>query len=188
MDKEEIRAVLETPSGEKLTVRRLRAGDDPALQGFNAGLSEKTRSVFLPHAYDDKTVANYIGRSAQDMDRIYVAFSGENIVAYFFLWELGSPNALLGIGIADAYQNQGLGTQMMHILIEDAKALSLQGIELTTVLDNARAFHLYEKVGFHYVCDVDNVAGDGRMVRERMMFYPIAPGARPSDHEFKPPV
>lgn len=188
MCKGEFRAVLEMPSGEMLTVRRLCDGNGPALQDFNAGLSEKTRSVFLPHAYDDKTVADYIGRSEQDMDRIYVAFAGEKIVAYFFLWEIGSPNGLLGIGIADAYQNQGLGTQMMRILIEDAKALGLNGMELTTVLDNARAFHLYEKVGFHYVRDVDNVAGDGRVVRERMMFYPIAPDARPSDHEFKPPA
>jgi len=184
----DIRAILETPSGEKLTVRRLRRGDGPALQAFDAGLSEQTRSVFLPHAYDDDTVAEYIGRSEQNVDRTYIALAGDRIVAYFFLWEIGRPNAILGIGITDAYQNQGLGTQMVQILLEDAKALGLQGIELTTVPDNVRAFHLYEKVGFRYVCDVDNVAGDGRVVRERMMFYPIAPGAKPSGHAFGPPV
>ena len=185
---QDIRAELAGPSGEKLVVRRLQDGDGPALQRFNAGLTERTRSVFLPHAYDDSTVAEYVERSNTGADRIYIALSGNEIVAYFFLWGIVKPNALLGIGITDAYQDRGLGTQMMQILIDDAKAIGLQGIELTTVPDNERGFHLYKKMGFQYLRDVDNVAGDGRVVRERMMFLPIAPGAKPSDHDFKPPV
>jgi len=187
-DVEGVRAELPGISGERIVVRRLGEGDGPALQRFNAGLGKETRSVFLPHAYDDSTVAEYIRRSQTNEDRTYVALSGGEIVGYFFLWEITNPNALLGIGVADAYQNRGLGTEMMRILIEDARALGLQGLELTTVLDNARAFHLYQKMGFQYLRDVDNVAGDGRVVRERMMFLSIAPGAKPSGHEFGPPV
>ena len=46
-------------------MRPLSEGDGPALQRFNAGLSEQTRSTFLPHGYDEITVANYIGSQGQ---------------------------------------------------------------------------------------------------------------------------
>jgi ribosomal protein S18 acetylase RimI-like enzyme len=59
---------------------------------------------------------------------------------------------------------------------------------LTTVITNARAFRLYERAGFVLVGEVDNIAGDGRVVRERRMFLPLRPGARPPPREFKPPV
>jgi hypothetical protein len=43
-------------------------------------------------------------------------------------------------------------------------------------------------VGFELVGEVDNVAGDGRVVREYRMFLALQPGARPPAREFKPPV
>ncbi len=169
-------------------MRPLSEGDGPALQRFNAGLWEQTRSTFLPHGYDEITVANYIERSSQEIDRAYVVLGEEEVIGYFFLWNTKEPTAVLGIGITDAYQDQSLGTQMMEILIEDAKAIGLEGIELTTVLDNERAFGLYRKMGFRYLYDVDNVAGDGRVVRERAMFLPLRVGAKPQLRKFGPPV
>ena len=77
---------------------------------------------------------------------------------------------------------------MMTILIDDAKGTGCAGIELTTALDNDRAYQLYEKMGFQYLRDTDNIAGDGSVVRERMMFLALVPGANPEEHDFKPPV
>ena len=62
------------------------------------------------------------------------------------------------------------------------------GIELTTVLDNNRAFALYQKVGFKYVGDVENVQGEGQVVIERAMFYAINPDAKPTGEPHRPPV
>lgn len=179
---------ITTRSGKPLAIRRLTKGDGPALQWFNAALSDATRSVFLPHSYDDATVARYIERSTADIDRAYVVLDGEQIAAYFFLWEFGERVPMLGIGIADAFQGQGMGQQLMRILIEDARTAGRDGIELTTVPTNERAFRLYLSVGFQYVGDVDNVAGDGRVVRERLMFLPLKPGAKPPPRAFKPPI
>lgn len=180
--------VLQTRSGTEIRVRPLRQGDGPLLQTFNARLSAATRNRFLPHAYDDDTVARVIARAESGEDRVYIALAGDAVAGYFFLWEFKDPVPVLGIGIADAYHGQGLGPTFMEFLIEDAKAAGRDGIELTTVPGNERAFALYRKVGFEHIRDADNIAGDGRVVKEHVMFLPLKPGATPPDREFKPPV
>jgi ribosomal protein S18 acetylase RimI-like enzyme len=181
-------STLKTRSGKELPVQRLGAGHAEALPKFHAALSSASRDSFTPHAYDPETVAVYIRRSEADEDRIYVALSDAGIVGYFFLWAFQEAIPLLGIGLADAFQSEGLGAQMMAILIDDAKAAARDGIELTTMQHNDRAFALYRKMGFEHVGDVDNVTGDGRHVVERKMFLALKDGAQPSTREFKPPV
>ena len=179
---------VERPDGQTLVVRELCAGDVQALQQYHAGLSPETRAVFTPHAYDDATVARMIARAVDGTDLACVALAGREIVAYFFLWNMVDPVPSLGIGITDRYQHKGLGVQFMKMLIAGASAAKRDGVELTTVLTNARAFALYLKVGFQYVEDVDNIAGDGRVMRERWMFLPLKPGAKPIRREHRPPV
>ena len=175
-------------NGRELEVRRLTEALIPALQRFNAALSESTRSFFLPHAYDEETLTRYCARNGDGRDLAYVLCAHSEVVGYFFLWEFDRPVPLLGIGLADAWQGQGLGEAMMRLLIEEARAAKRDGVELTTVLTNERAFHVYRRMGFEEVGEVDNVAGDGRIVRERRMFLALKPGVRPGDREFRPPV
>ncbi len=182
------RAVIKTKNGQDIPVRVLTDEDVPALQSFNEKLSEHTRSQFLPHSYDTKMVLQYCERNRNEMDRIYVAIHQNSIIGYFFLWDFNRSFPVLGIGIADAYQGQGLGKEMMRILVEDAKTAGSKGIILTTVLSNEKAYQLYLKMGFLYLGDTDNIAGDGRVVRERMMFLPLISGVKPDIQDFAPPV
>ena len=175
-------------NGQRVAVRRLATGDGPALQQFNAALSEASRNLFLPHAYDDGTIAEIIARSEQGRDRTYIALADNTVVGYGFLWDFEEPVPVLGIGLADAWQGQGLGEPFMELLIRDAKIAGRDGIELTTVPENGRAFALYRKMGFEHTGDTDNIAGDGRVVRERVMFLALKPGAAPPMRDFKPPV
>jgi ribosomal protein S18 acetylase RimI-like enzyme len=179
---------LKTRNGGQVTISPLARKDVLALQRFNDNLSEASRSLFLPHAYDVDTLIRYIERARSGKDLTYVGVVNDEIVAYFFLWEFDEPVPVLGIGIADAYQSQGLGRMLMDILIEDARAADRDGIELTTVPGNDRAFALYKKVGFRHIGDTDNVAGDGRVVREHVMFLPLEPGAEPPTRQFAPPA
>lgn len=188
MSTDVIRATLTLRDGETLVARRLRAGDGPKLQAFNAGLSPQSRGFFLPHAYDDATVARMIERAEQGLDLTYIVLAGEEMVAYFFLWEWQDPIPILGIGIADAYQGRGLGKQLMRILIDDARAVGRDGIDLTTMQHNDRAFALYQQMGFRYIENVDNYDGAGRLIVERWMFLPLKPGAQPVKREHKPPA
>ena len=183
-----LRACFRTPDGVPLTVRPLQAGDGPALQAFNEGLGQWTRDHFLPHAYDDATVAAVIHRALDGTDRTYILLNGDDVVGYLFMWNMPQPIPVLGIGLSDDYQSMGLGEALMQILIDDALASERDGIELTTVLDNERAFALFSKMGFEYIRNVENMAGDGRMVLEREMFLALRPGASVQRDGYGPPV
>jgi RimJ/RimL family protein N-acetyltransferase len=174
--------------GATLYARLLDEDDVDALQRFNAKLSERTRQVFLPHAYDRTTVSRCVARTRSGHDRAYVLYHGDEAVGYFFLWDFDQAVPVLGIGLADAWQGQGLGELMLRRLIDDARCANRDAIELTTVPGNERAFRLYRRLGFELIGEVDNVAGDGRVVRERRMFLALKPGVRPVDRTFKPPA
>lgn len=175
-------------NGEQFMIRPLLRSDRIALQKFGDSLSEKSTSTFLPHAYDDKTVDAYLSRSEAGKDLILGLFSEEEIAAYIFLWYFDEPIPLLGIGILDKYQGQGLGKKLMQVLIDEARSKGCDGIELTTLPDNHTAFSLYESVGFKHYADVKNVAGDGRIVIERAMFLQFNPNTSPSTGLHKSPV
>ena len=175
-------------SDRQLPVRSLTGADAFALQKFNAELSDESRRKFLPHAYDDATVAKILARSDSRDDLVLAAFDDGRIVAYFFLWHFRERVPVLGIGMLDAYQGKGLGRKIMLLLIDEAMKADRDGIELTTMLDNDVAFALYQKVGFRYLGNVDNIQGDGKHVIERALFYPIKPGAKPMEGAHKPPV
>jgi RimJ/RimL family protein N-acetyltransferase len=183
-----VHSTLVAQNGVTLEVHLLGAGDVAALQRFNAVLSEETRAVFLPHAYDEVTVRRYVERNRLGEDRAYVLKTGAEIIGYFFLWEFNHPVPIVGIGLADTWQGQGLGFPMLQRLMADARAAGRDAIELTTVPGNARAFRLYRRAGFEPVGDVDNVAGDGRVVREHRMFLALRPGVRPAERNFGPPA
>jgi len=182
------RCTVTTRDGVELLVRRLDMSDARALQAFNSALSLQSRQKFKPHAYDDATVLRALRRSQNGDDYVLGAFDADQLVGYFFLWRVRERVPLLGIGILDAFQHRGLGRQMMELLIHHAVEAGRDGIELTTVPDNQNAFALYGKCGFQYYGDVKNRAGDGRVVVERAMFYPIKDGAKPMEGEHGPPV
>jgi len=187
MSNDATRATLTLRDGAILVARPLRAGDGPKLQAFNAGLSPQSRGFFLPNAYDVASVARMIERAESGMDLTYILLAGEEVAAYFFLWEYADAIPILGIGIADAWQGRGLGKQLMRILIDDAREAGRDGIDLTTMQHNDRAFALYQKMGFRYIENVDNYDGDGRLIVERWMFLPLKPDAKPVKREHKPP-
>ena len=180
--------VILARDGTALAVRPLSSALIPALQRFDALLSAHTRSVFLPHAYDDATLRRYVARCERGQDRAYVLCFGAEVVGYFFLWEFDQPAPILGLGLTDAWQGKGLGGPMLNLLIEEARAAGRDAIELTTVLTNEHALHVYRRAGFAEVGETDNIAGDGRVVRERRMFLPLKPDARPGERAFQPPA
>lgn len=56
--------------------------------------------------------------------------------------------ARLAVSILKAEWNQGTGSAMMEKLIDIAKEMGIEIIELEVRCDNKRAIHLYEKFGF----------------------------------------
>lgn len=57
----------------------------------------------------------------------------------------------LGISIKDGYREEGIGTELMNIMIDGAEKMKMRAIELSCFANNPRAFYLYEKMGFREV-------------------------------------
>lgn len=174
--------------GAGVEVRPLTSGETQALARFDANLGAASRASFVPHAYDENTLARYVARHARGADLSLVAAAGKDIVGYAFLWEFDQLFPLLGLGVADAWQGRGLGGALLDLLIKEAQASGCDGLELTTLPTNLRARRLYESRGFRVTGEVNNVAGDGRVVRELRMLLPLRDGARPPDRAFAPPA
>jgi ribosomal protein S18 acetylase RimI-like enzyme len=179
--------VLTLRDGAAVDVRPLTSRETAGLARFAASLSPASRAFFLPHAYDDATLARHVARNARGSDLSLVTAAGPEIVGYAFLWEFDLRFPLLGLGVADAWQGRGLGSALLDLLIAEARAADREGIELTTVPDNIRARHLYEGRGFRVTGEVDNVAGDGRVVRELRMSLTFRPGTISQRRLFSPP-
>jgi RimJ/RimL family protein N-acetyltransferase len=165
--------LLTLSDGRQARFRRIQPADGPALKRFFEQLSEASHDLFYPHPVTDQAIAQRLARCAAGEDRIYVALSGQVIIAYFFLWEIHRPVPILGLGIADEWQGGGLGQQLMSLLIEEAQRLGREGIELTTRLENERAFHVYQKIGFQYQGDVPSHDRHGTPICERRLFLPL---------------
>ena len=101
------------PDGQLIVIRFMETDAD--LQGlinFREAISEETRKNFAPHNYSEKTIQAYIERNKAGKDRIYLAWAGGKVIAYFFLWEYNEAIPVLGIGIQDDYQGLGLGKKL----------------------------------------------------------------------------
>jgi ribosomal protein S18 acetylase RimI-like enzyme len=182
------RLPLTTRDGLPLFARRLTRADAGALQVFNASLGADSRRKFLPHRYDEPTLEIILRRSEAGEDYTLGVFDKSLIVAYFFLWYFQKPVPLLGIGMRDEYQHRGLGRLLMGHLADVARETGRDGVDLTTMQDNHNAFALYQKCGFTFYKNVENVTGDGTITIERAMFLAIKPGAKPLDGPHQPPA
>ncbi|MFA4015854.1 MAG: hypothetical protein RUDDFDWM_000948 [Candidatus Fervidibacterota bacterium] len=140
-------------SGKVVTIRKMRRTDGEGIYKFICGLSSYSRMMFHPHPFSRQT-AEHTAAEADSPNRFsIVATYGDEIVAYACwahrMFRFHFP--VVSIAVADAFQNQGLGRQLMLILIEAAKSRKERGLELDVYKENARAIHLYESLGFRKV-------------------------------------
>lgn len=56
--------------------------------------------------------------------------------------------AIFSISVRKDYWDQGIGTEMIESIFEQAKKMKIRIIELEVIADNVRAIHLYHKMGF----------------------------------------
>ena len=56
--------------------------------------------------------------------------------------------AMFSISVRKDYWDQGIGTEMIENIFEQAKKMKIRIIELEVIADNVRAIHLYRKMGF----------------------------------------
>ena len=144
------------PSGEVLTVRSLCADDAEALSAFrNATYSETYFMARYPEecASLEAVQKGLAGSESSALNFEVGAFAGEKLVGEFGVAQLRPHikyrhRAGMGISVLKDYWGCGLGSYLMQLAIDQTRANGFEQLELGVYSDNARAIHLYEKVGF----------------------------------------
>lgn len=146
-----------------LQIREVKLGDEFALAAFYRDLSPATKRFFHPYLCPGvRRMRRVVEASLREHQKDWVAVTADGkIVGHSFLWDIGRETPELGLGIADLYQNQGLGHIFIQLLIDYARSIPAhRRLCLTVYEENARAQHLYHKFGF--IC----------VKRERVRFWP----------------
>lgn len=80
----------------------------------------------------------------------------------------------MGISLRAAYRDEGIGTELMKSLIDEAGALGLRLLTLTCFETNVAALHVYEKLGFRKAGVIPGaIAFKGQYVGEVHYYLPL---------------
>jgi RimJ/RimL family protein N-acetyltransferase len=157
---------------EEPTIRPLREGDAEALLRFYQGLSPETVRFYEPYSNISLEMMDDVVRhvaSGRDFARVLVTSSGD-IVGHVFLGNIGAAEPMLGIGIAERWQNRGYGRRLLAAALAEADARpGVQAVILTVNKQNLRAQKLYQAFGFviYGECDHREPRDSFRMRRMR---------------------
>ena len=135
-----------------IQIRRLCAGDAPALVDFYNGLSASSIRTFRPLDIKatlpvcEAIVCNNQPDSATKYDLVAVADG--RIVGWSFIWDWTGAEPMFGLSVADAYHGQGVGSALMDSVMRAAREQGLARVYLTVVRDNDKAWQMYQRRGF----------------------------------------
>lgn len=80
----------------------------------------------------------------------------------------------MGISLRSAYRGEGIGTELMKSLIDEARSLGLRLLTLSCFENNEPAIHVYEKLGFQKAGSIpEAIAYKGKYINEVHMFLPL---------------
>ena len=161
-----------THAGLKITIRPIRAEDEPNVVKFHMSLSDRTVYMrFLsPLLLSDRVAHERLARICHcdyDRENTLIAVvddeqTGEEIViGACRMTKLHGVNvARFSLLVSDKYQGFGVGTQLLMNQIEVAKAEKITHLETITVADFTRRRELLARLG----CTL-TVTEDGKMVK-----------------------
>ncbi|HET6145841.1 MAG TPA: GNAT family N-acetyltransferase [Candidatus Acidoferrales bacterium] len=150
----------ETKSGLKLSIRPIRPEDEPAMARFHAALSD--RSVYLRYFHMEKLSSRV--DHTRLARRCFVDYDSEMaLIAEYFSVETGQ-NEIIGVGrlvrapgeneaevalvVADKFQKDGVGSELMKHLIHVARDGKLERIVAVVLPENMGTRVLAGRHGF----------------------------------------
>lgn len=118
-------------------IRRMEAGDVSRVaeiekENFSTPWSENA----IYAALFDETTAYYVAES-----------DGE-IIGCCGIRNLTGEGEITNVSVKKAYQNRGIGREMMEMLLKEGKEKEIRAFTLEVRAGNEAAVHLYEKLGF----------------------------------------
>ncbi len=143
--------------GRIFTLRSLGGHDAQAAIAFMATMYDD--SPYLSRYGDEWSMSEederlYLDRAHLAERRLMVgSFREGALIAIADFFPVGSVSKMAhrcscSIAVARAFSGIGIGTAMMEILIDEARAVGCEQMELEVVSENAAAVALYKKLGF----------------------------------------
>jgi acetyltransferase len=164
-------------SGAPVIVRPIRPEDEPLMVKFHQTLSERSvyYRYFTPLRVEQRIAHERLARLCFiDYDReMALIVEGKNdradearILAVGRLSKLhGLNEAEFAIVVGDQWQNQGLGTQLLKMLVRAGRDEGLARISATILPDNREMQHVSRKAGF----EVQHILGDNECRAELVL-------------------
>lgn len=80
----------------------------------------------------------------------------------------------IGLSLGPAFRNEGIGTELLKALIEEASLAGIRLVTLSCFETNAQALHVYEKLGFKKAGVIPGaIAYKGARVGEVKLYLPL---------------
>jgi acetyltransferase len=141
--------------GTEITIRPIRPEDAELLQTFVRSLSEESRYFRFISTVQELSPRTVARLTQIDYDRemalIAVLAEGEREVelgAARYVTNPDGESCEFALVVADAWQGRGIGTKLMHSLMEVARANGLKALVGDVLASNANMLRLMEKLGF----------------------------------------
>lgn len=146
-------------NGTSVTIRPIRSEDEPLMVQFHKTLSEQTvrRRYFMSMGLDQRIAHERLTRVCfNDYDREIALVaerkeaksSSAEILAVARLSRLYGNEAEFSMIVSDRFQDQGLGSELLRLLIEVSRAEKLKRLVAEILPDNLSMQHLCRKLGF----------------------------------------
>jgi GNAT superfamily N-acetyltransferase len=138
--------------GSTITIRRIQADDGPSLQSFVRRLSARSRYLRFFSAISGLSrgqLERFLNlEPARGLALVAQGDSAVIIAEARCVLESGTGSAEFAIAVADEFQRQGLGTQLMAKLVDYASGAGVRRLFGEIKADNAGMLALVRRLGF----------------------------------------
>lgn len=117
---------------------------DVLVEAFNTGYAGYT----VPVQLENDLMLRHITQNNIDLTASRLAWLDDDIVGVGLLARREARGWIGGMGIHSAYRRQGIGRQLMNALLDSARELRLEQVQLEVIEGNDAAFNLYQSLGF----------------------------------------
>lgn len=126
----------------------MRPADSVPASAFIAAFNAAYRNYYRPISLSASGLQSTIAREAVALQASVVATSGRQVVGTALLG-VRPPRGWIGaVGVVPAHRKRGIARAMMDYLLEQARGLGLDSLQLEVIDANHAARALYESLGF----------------------------------------
>ncbi len=165
---------IELTDGTPITIRPIRPEDEPEMVRFHQGLSEQSVRFryFAQVSVEHRTGHEHLSRTCfNDYDREIALVAereesdarSEIIGVGRLIKTHGIDEAEFAIIVADAWQSRGLGSALLKLLVEVARAEKLRRVTGRILADNTTMMEVSRRIGFTLQADEDEWEAEIRL-------------------------